>query len=164
MLGGGSADVTLLIVLGVLLLPVVLAVTGRRAGPVALTASLTLLQGVMHVVLSLTAGPAPQVVGPTSGHVHHVSVMPVGHAMEHSVVPDGRMLLAHVLATLALVLVVTRSEVLLRAALRALVPALPRVVAVPAVLVRRGDFLAPLPLLSRDAVRRPSSRAPPLAA
>ncbi|RAJ41684.1 hypothetical protein K353_02795 [Kitasatospora sp. SolWspMP-SS2h] len=122
---------------------------GRRRGPVAIVGASVLGQVLLHLLLVLAAvRPAPPVgaappVGVTADHLDHARL-------------SGGMLLAHVLAALAVGVLLHRVE----AALWRLLGLARRVRAT--VRRRMRQFAALLAVLVRGPVRRPSAAACPV--
>ncbi|MBM6400360.1 hypothetical protein [Phycicoccus sonneratiae] len=162
-LGGGHVPGALaLVVLGVVLAPATWLALARPRGPLALLTLLAGAQVVVHVGLASMA-PGVGARAPMPGHDHlpaglspgSAAVMPeMGHA-------GPSMLLLHVVATLALALLLSRVEDVLWRVVCALLPRVAAVVHRPALVRLAVAATAPRP--AGRAPRPVGGRAPPVA-
>ena len=108
--GGGAPSPVLIAVLGVLASPVAIALVGRRLSVWRVGTAVAVSQGLFHTAFAMTAG-----VDPTGlrGHVHDVQL--VGGTSTAGVLPDGGMLVGHLIAAVATLVVLYHGERMLRA-------------------------------------------------
>ncbi|MGA7148271.1 MAG: hypothetical protein WBX17_07275 [Microbacterium sp.] len=109
--GGGAPAPVLVATLGILASPLTVALVGRRLSAWRAAATVLAAQGLFHLSFALTAGVDPDAM---AGHVH--SPTSPGAALPAAwVLPDAPMLLGHLVAAAATVVLLYAGERMLRA-------------------------------------------------
>ncbi len=109
--GGGAPAPVLVATLGILASPLAVALVGRRLSAWRAAATVLAAQGLFHLSFALTAGVD---AGAMAGHVHGPTA--AGAALPAAwLLPDAPMLLGHVVAAAATVVLLYAGERMLRA-------------------------------------------------
>ncbi|KQZ82210.1 hypothetical protein ASD56_15155 [Microbacterium sp. Root166] len=130
--GGGAPAPVLVATLGILSSPIAVALVGRRLSSWRAAATVLAAQGLFHLSFALTAGVDADAM---AGHVH--SATATGAALPAAwLLPDAPMLIGHVVAAAATVVVLYTGERMLRALGRGIRSVL-----------RRASAIAPRPIV-----------------
>lgn len=108
--GGGAPAPALVAVIGVLAAPLGVGLVGRRLSAWRVGATVLAAQAMLHVAFALTAGSDPAAA---TGHTHR-AMLDTAASSAGVVLPDAPMILAHILAAAATVLVLYGGERMLR--------------------------------------------------
>jgi glucan phosphoethanolaminetransferase (alkaline phosphatase superfamily) len=166
-IGGGGAPAPLLIALSAILAaPIATALVGARLSAARTAVAVLAAQIVFHAVFALFGTDSGIVYTAADPSAHHSMIaMATGTATAgHSMLVDPAMLLAHLVAAAATVLLLHRGESLLRALGRGVRRLLPSIAtpaplpAHPAAIVAPAARVAPSLLFASDRTRR----GPPL--
>ena len=165
--GGGDAPAPLLVfAVALLAWPIGALLASPRGGLAGLAATALIAQAALHTVFAVTAGAAPAVTGhdhrTMTGTMAMPGTMPAVESIA-PVLPDAPMLVAHLTAAAAAVLVLGYAERMLYAVVRWMVRTARRTAPVLAPTARTPRLSpgVPRPRLPRALLRAPLSRRGP---